>query len=302
MPKAIFSFPVKEIEWTKLRYEEGWPESWSNQGFGPIKQVLWLGNKRYSRAKVRTLMLPTNPVILATGVQVTRVVLVSNSKNLRFAVVFVDYEVPFHKLAKFLKIGNQANQEIFQNKLGVTLDTSTFVNATCILNDNSSEPRAIDGLLYGQRGKSDFYFEVAYGLGVAAITAERINLEHATIATFKPGIFAARARKALALTENWLGIPTSDSTQILQEFELLRESLRLSQRMNQVRRSLTHQTNYVNKLFGYAISLSTLSATVIATAVVLDLDLIAASYFIIGVIGSSVISATLWWLLRNRRG
>jgi hypothetical protein len=207
--------------------------------------------------------------------------------------------VPVEAFKKSVKFGNQSAKGPFESKLGISFDSRSFVNATCVLDDSSTETMAIDGTLIGPRLSTDFYFEVAYGLGVAGVTAERIQLEHATAATFKPGFFAMRARKSLAHIENWLSIPTSDSTRIFQDFASLRESLQLNQRMDQVRRSLAHQTHKINKLIGYFLSLLTLSASLAALATVVSKEFLIYVAWSSGITAAAAILTFMWQIVKR---
>lgn len=301
MPKAVIGLPISKLDEERYGFTQGWPASWTQHGFGPIKQVRWLGNGRYSKSEVRTYILPREGVNLALGIQTLNLVHVCDSDNFNFIIAFLDCDSSEVNLGNLLKVGSQANARLFSEKFGITLDGSAFVNGTCIINDGSELPSANNGSLHSTFKATDFFFDVSYGLGAAALTAERLLLEKATEASFRPGVLASKARRALTLTENWLSVPASDSTHILQELNLLRESLQLDQRMSQVRRSLKHQTTKVNQFLGYAISIPSLIATGIATVNSLNLGFFETGMALAGILTSFVVTVAVWQLIQTRK-
>jgi hypothetical protein len=300
MTTAIIALPITSVKANFHTFSNGWPNSWAIHGFGPSKQVRWMGNSRYSKSKVKTFIIAENGIPLASGLTIRQLVQVVDSKNFNIVIAIIDLQTSLVNLQKLIKVGNAANAKLFEEKCGIYLDGSSIINATCIVNNATQVSDAKDGTLQTLIGPADFYFEVAYGLGAAAVMAERLLLETATKATFKPGVLASQARKSLSLTENWLSLPASDSTHILQDLNLLRESLYLDQRMIQVRRSLKHQTSKVNQLIAYAISIPTLLATAIATIRSLNLDLIETG-LVMAAVSVSIILIILTWQLVNSK-
>jgi hypothetical protein len=271
MSTAVIGLPISNLDESKFGLSDGWPDSWLEHGLGPTKNIRWMGNARYSKASVRSFLIPIEGVGLAPDAHVKTLIQIRDSDNFNYVVAIIEYESNFEKIRSLLKLGNSLNSKLFWEKLGIRLDGRSFVNATCVTNDGSKDSLAKDGILRSIPVSTDFYFQVAYGLGVAGITAERLLIEIATQASFKSGLLAGKARKALSLTENWLSIPASDSTQILIDLARVRESLQLDQRMALVRRSLTHQAGRVNQLLGFALSIPTFLATSIAAAYALGL-------------------------------
>jgi len=263
--KAILGLPISSVPDWNYGFSDGWPTSWLDHGFGPIKQVKWLGNHRYSKARVRTFMLGDSPVKINPLISVSNIVWVEDRGNFNFVIVCLEFEATEDIAKHLIKPGNSATKKLFLDSFGIKLDDSLIVNGTCVFNVGARISSARDATLQTSTSASDFFFEVAYGLGIAAITAERLLLEMATDASFRPGPLSSKARKALSLTENWISVPASDSSVILKELQLLRDCLHLDQRMSQVRRSLKHQTSKVNQFLAYSFSIPTFLATALAT-------------------------------------
>jgi hypothetical protein len=248
--KAVYSLPLVGSHHEISNSKDGWPKSWIDAGNGPTRQMRWLGNREYKKAKVSHVTFGTNPVSLSKHVEVSSLVILEKENTYSLLVVFVNHSGDFENLKQFTHPGIKSTQDVFQEKFSLQIDASEIVRATCVYEAIGPEIEPEDGALMLRPIENEFFFNITYGLLVAALGAERQILESATQTTFNPGVLAHRARRALGLLENWLSVPSSDSTHLIEQAEQLRRSIRLDERKVQVQRSLSHQVRAVN--FGVA--------------------------------------------------
>jgi hypothetical protein len=268
--KAVFSLPLIGSHHEIANSKDGWPASWVDAGYGPVRQLRWLGNREYRKTKVTHVLFGTSPVPLSQHVEVSSLVILQKENTYSLLVVFVNHSGSFANLKQFTHPGIKSTQDVFERHFSLRLDASEIVRATCFYEAIGPETQPEDGALRVGQSENEFFFNITYGLLVAAIGAERQILEKATQTTFNPGLLANRARRALGLLENWLSVPSSDSTHLIEQAEQLRKSIRLDERKNQVQRSLSHQVRAVN--FGVAAfaASSTIGASSLSAFIVID--------------------------------
>lgn len=231
-------------------WSDGWPESWERSGSGLVRQVGYLGNRSFRKAKVKTNDFQGTPQTFTPFANLLRASVVQLKSGAAVAIVHFEADATDDRFLNLNRPGLAAVSSRALSMLGLTLDPSETVFATTVVGVDEKSANTENGVLQTVMTGDVFPFEVTYSLVLAAIGVERVILEHATVATFKPGFLAINARRHLALLENWLTVPSSDSTRLIADVKDLRGSLSLDDRHNQVTAALRSYVNLANRLIG----------------------------------------------------
>lgn len=226
----------------------GWPASWVENGSGIIRQLRWLGNRNFSLASVDHLDFMPIPFKISKSATVKKIIRVRRNGAFHYALFFLEMSDGANEFDRLRRPGVEGTRKLFESIVGYEIDYSELVFATSVieLGKGTKAASAKDGLLVIPAGYGDYYFEITYGLLMSAIAAERQLLELASQASFNPGVFGIRARKANGLIDDWFTTPSSDSTRILNEFRLLRDSLSLDTRHKEVKNALSRHVRAWN--------------------------------------------------------
>jgi len=224
----------KQLETPHGKWISGWPDSWVSAGAGLSRQFGFLGNKTYSRAIVKHLDIENSDMELSQGLLISEAVLVFRKHV--FAELILIGDSKSEKLIEELRSVGLAKTKLTISKFfDLVLDQSHTVLATAVLMTNNQEFSFANGLMKAPNG-NPFAFDVTNSLMIAAIGAERIILEAATECTLQSDFFAISSRRHNSRLQDWLTVPSSDSTQILEACANLRQSLYLDDRHSQLKR------------------------------------------------------------------
>jgi hypothetical protein len=246
LERLILAWPLQAGSLLAIDKTEGWPESWKAEGAGLVRQVGRFGNSMFSKAEVFQGHIPSSGIQFMPGASLTSVFQVSNGRAFNQIICLFDI-TGGEKLVDALRRPGRANIAIaVKSALGTDLDPAETTLATAVYFSESGEESVSNGCLRLQAESNTFRSDITYSLIVSAIAAERLILEDATLANFKPGFFGFRAYKYSGLLQNWLTVPSTDSTKLLRQVDQLRESQGLDQRHSQVRLALEQQVKATN--------------------------------------------------------
>lgn len=209
------------------------------------RQVAFFGNRKFSKAEVFHFQLEQeglrfNPSSVLHKAEVVRL----NSKINVLVVVFDVKNID--DALNLRRLGQAINKIAYESTLNVQLDGEVSVYGLGIIETKTASPSAKDGLLAISASRNEFVFDTLYIQTIGALAVERELLESATEAVRHPGILNLRARRHLGNLKHWLSLPSSDSSRLFEEIELLRESIRIDERKDQVIRSLEHHSRRLN--------------------------------------------------------
>jgi hypothetical protein len=235
--RAVIAVPISENHSSLFIQESGWPRSFESHASALSRQVARFGNKTYLSSKIKTVALPDEGIKFNRRVTLDRAVVISKGEEV--SVLVAAFTVSGIKdVISLRRLSLSENKEFFISKLGMKLDEKTSVFGLAVAESTDEKITCRDGLLVTKRSESDFVFDVIYMQALGALAFERALLEISTDVTFKPGILNLKAIRHLGELKHWLSFPSSDSTRLYEELELLRSSLKLDARREQVLRSL----------------------------------------------------------------
>lgn len=209
------------------------------------RQVAYFGNKRFSKAEVFHFQIPEEGLrfISSCVLHKAQVVRLNSKINVLVAVFEVRKIDDVYNLRR---LGQAMNKSAYELNLDVQLDGDVSVYGLGILEIKTASPSAKDGLLVIPTSKNDFVFDTLYIQTIGALAVERELVEDATEAVRHPGFLNLGARRHLGNLKHWLSLPSSDSSRLFEEIELLRKSIRIDERRDQVIRSLEHHSRRLN--------------------------------------------------------
>lgn len=256
--RVVLAIPVCQPFELKVPSSAGWPASFSQEAAALSRQVSRFGNKAYMRSKIRTLNLPKPGLKFNSNINLVRGVVIE--KRNRVSLFVGTFECSASRdLDGLRRLAKADNSKLFMEKLGLVPNSENSVYGLSIAQVANTHPSARDGNLRIPKAESDFVFDVIYMQTLGAIAFEREIIEQATLATFYPGFLNLRALSHLGRIKHWLSYPSSDSTRMYEEISLLRRSLDLDSRRNQVTSSLdqhTKQLAYSGTVFGLTLGSS----------------------------------------------
>jgi hypothetical protein len=219
----------------------GWPKSWTDEGIGLTRQVANLGNKKFSTAEVIQHKIEEPNISFSPGIEIEHAIQVrKNGVFDQLVLIGTIQEGDEFKIHSLRSPGKSTTRSKIMELFGVELDNSSTVFATTAFATEAKGYLTKDGLLVSQTSNT-FAFDVINSLVVSAISAERIILENANKAVFEKDFLTLNSRKHLARLNNWISIPSSDSTRLLEDIESLRTSLKLTERSEQIAKVLAQQ-------------------------------------------------------------
>jgi hypothetical protein len=295
--RAIIAVPILNQPSTILSYTAGWPESFEKHAGALTRQVSRFGNKTYTSSTVKTLVVPDEGLKFSKRVKLDRAVIIS--KGERISVLVAAFSViGISDVLNLRRLSLAENRQLYMSELGLELDGETSVYGLAIVESNNSSMSCRDGLLVTETSESNFVFDVIYMQTLGALAFERELLEIATKVTFKPGFLNLRALSHLGELKHWLSYPSSDSSRLYKEVELLRESLKLDIRREQVLRSLEqHSKRLSHSITVFGVSLP------VALAIAQTLNFSTGMNDILRILISTVVSFATgfisWKLSRN---
>jgi len=299
--RLIVAWPLVAGERCTVRTTEGWPDSWQVGGAGLVRRVGRLGNAAYAKAQVRTCSLPQGGALISPELSLLSAVQVSRKGAFNLVVCIFESKHDGPKYDALRRPGVAGTKLIAMNILGVSLDDSCTLFASAVSVNCSESDKCSDGLLEIASIARPFRIDLTYSLLIAAIGAERLILEAATENSLKIRFPALAARRHLGLLNNWLSIPSSDSTDLLRQVGLLRASLSLDERRSQVKRALEHQVRAAD----FATAAFIASAGLCATLLPGIFDLVGKPQVDFPILVSWVAGIALtagmstWWLSRQ---
>jgi hypothetical protein len=229
-----------------LVVKNGWPEAWYSFGAGLSKQVSYLGNKTYASSTVSHLEIEEPGLSITKDITVHQVIQISKKKAFNELVLIGEIKEGLEtKFQEFRSPGLQTTKDLFFKWFSVDLDSSSTVLGTAALESKTEAATSSNAILYSKITNS-FAFDVVYSLAVAAVGAERIILEQATKSVFEMDVLAVKTRSHVYRLNDWLSVPSSDSTQLLQGMVDLRNSLNLDLRTQQVLRTLGNRIKSID--------------------------------------------------------
>jgi hypothetical protein len=209
------------------------------------RQVAFFGNKRFSKAEVFHFQIPEEGLRFSASCVLDKAQVVR--LNSKINVLVAVFEVrKTDDVLNLRRLAQAVNKSAYESNLNVQLDGDVSVYGLGIMETKTASPSAKDGLLAIPTSKNDFVFDTLYIQTIGALAVERELLESATEAVRHPGLLNLRARRHLGNLKHWLSLPSSDSSRLFQEIELLRESIRIDERKDQVIRSLEHHSRRLN--------------------------------------------------------
>lgn len=259
MERLILSWPVKFGSHLSISKTEDWPLVWTTDGAGLVRQVGRFGNAMFSKAQVFQGQLPAKGVQIIAGASLSEVFQVSNGKAFNQVVCILEISGGEKVVDALRRPGRADIASAAKSALGVVLEPAETSLATAVYFTDSSTEQVSNGMLRLPKEANTFRSDITYSLVVSAVAAERLILEAATLANFKSGLFGHRAYRYSGLLQNWLTIPSTDSSKLLRHVEELRKSQGLDQRHNQVRLALEQQVKATN--FAGAAFVATLGLT-----------------------------------------
>lgn len=292
--RAVIAVPVSDLASLKFRTREGWPESFTSHAEALSRQVSRFGNKSYASAKTVTIEIPDKELQLTDRTRLVRAVVISKPRSVIVLVAAIE-TTSQDEVLKLRRLSLSENKELWLEKLGVILDDKSSVYGLSVAESNNQIPSCKDGHLLIPASDNSFVFDVIYMQTLGALAFEREVLELSTVSTFKPGFLNLRALRHLGEIKHWLSYPSSDSTRLYQEIEILRSSLKLDSRKDQVLRSLEQHTKRLNY-----------SATVLSVSLGISLSLADTLFLniypsegirLLSCVLLSLTTASLTWLL-----
>jgi hypothetical protein len=233
----------------QFNLSDGWPETWADSGKGLTRQLSKLGNQSFSSAKITEFEIQDNGVELFTGVTIFKAIQVNKKNAFNQLILLGEISVGSEKLVHELRSpGQSKTKERIKQVFGLDTDESNTVYATTAFSGSTAESSFKNGLIFSS-SKNKFAFDITNSLMISAICAERIILESATNILFRKDFMALQSRRHLNRLNNWISVPSSDSTRILSDVEYLRASLHLSERTAQVTKALSNRTKSVDYSF-----------------------------------------------------
>jgi len=297
--RAVIALPISQPTSVKYPCEPGWPSSFGSDAKVLSRQVAKFGNQSYLKADLKHLKLPQGGVQFIEGANLIRAVIIT--KRGSASLLLACFEVDDLEQVNYLRrIGLQENSSRYLSKLGLQLDPERSVYGLAISESLGTLATSQDGLLVVPKATNHFLFDVLYIQTLSAIAFEREILERATEATFKPGPLNLRARNMHERIRHWLPYPSSDSTRIYGEINLLRNSLMLDERREQIQSSLEQHTKRLN--YSATVFVATLGILLSAFALAPVNDGVSVANFptflLIGA-SSLITSSITWFLSRN---
>ncbi len=260
MIRAVIAYPLKVENDLPEGYEEGYPSEWVTNGGSLLKQIGFLGNAKYRSARIYSHKTPTSLDSPSGSFAVTRVLIWRRKPSYTVLVVSVNSNQR-SVIDQLSRPSLKFTSDWIHKTLELQVDSDSLVRATCI-SDFGSEVLGHDGQLDGVSSSNFFAFELQACQLAAVVATERILINSATKATSRPGILFLNARKQHALLSNWLTIPSSDSTRLLRETAILRDSLSLDSRRFAVQNSLESFNKSSNLAVATTLGAFSLSSTV----------------------------------------
>ena len=243
LPLKLKSKVVGNIQFQTL---DGWPANWADEGKGLTRQLGNLGNYGFSTANVTQFKLNDNGVALFSGVTIFRAVQVSKRNTFNQLILIGEIQTGREKLIHELRSpGQERTKDKIKSVFGLEVDDTNTVFATAAFSDMKTPIPSRNGLIYSD-ASNPFAFDICNSLIISAVGAERMILENATKSLFSHDFLALQSRQNLNRLNNWISIPSSDSTRILEDMNLLRGSLNLNERIEQVSKALTNRTKSVD--------------------------------------------------------
>jgi hypothetical protein len=227
-----------------------------------LRQVAHFGNAEYAKAKNYTLIVPDEGIRFGRSSVLVKAGIKCAGLGANMLLCIFDVK-SVEEVRKLRRLSLAANRDQFEAKLNVRLEGDNAVYGLAIIETPTDVPKARDGLLEIPRSNNTFIFDVLYSQTLCAIAIERELLETATGSVINPGIFNLRARRNLASLKHWLFLPSSDSTRLFEEIVLLRKSIMLDERYQQVTRSLEQHSRKLHFTAAALISTVGLAATLI---------------------------------------
>lgn len=262
----------KISEPNQFQIRDGWPEDWLDHGRGITRQLGNLGNYSFSRAKVSRFDIGVRGIPLVRGVQVFLAVQVKKNNAFNQLILIGEIEAGRHNLLHDLRSpGKQRTKVQIKSAFGLDVDDSNTVFATTVYSDNNSVISTRNALMYSD-ASNQFAFDISNSLIVSAVGAERTIVDNSARSLFTKDFLALQSRQNLNRLNNWINIPSSDSTQILEDMKLLRDSLNLDARASQVTKALATRTKSVD--YSIATFFGSLGFANAALANLFDHDLI----------------------------
>ena len=266
-----------------------------------MRQVGRFGNAMFSKAQVFQGQLPATGAQIIEGASVSAVFQVSNGKVFNQVVCILEISGGDKVVDALRRPGRADIASAVKSALGVVLEPAETSLATAVYFTDSSTEQVSNGMLRLQKEANTFRSDITYSLIVSAVAAERLILEAATLANFNSGLFGHRAYRYSGLLQNWLTIPSTDSTKLLRHVEELRRSQGLDQRHNQVRLALEQQvkaTNFAGAAFVATLGLtSSLIPTFLEAEKVQSLNVVA--IFCLLIVAPSSVAISTWFLARK---
>ncbi len=236
MINAVLAYPVNPKGKIPVQFNPGYPGDWQKDGNALLKQIGFLGNAKYRSARVFRHTNLSSLLPLSRGFAVKRALIWR--QNTEYAVLVICVQAPQSGILDNLsRPGLKSTSDWIHETFALQLECDSLIRATCI-SDYGSEVVGQDGQLAGVSSSNSFAFELQACQLAAVVATERILIHRATEATARPGFLFLRARKHHSLLSNWLTIPSSDSTRLIRETALLRDSLALDARRLAVLSSL----------------------------------------------------------------
>lgn len=209
------------------------------------RQVAFFGNKRFSKAEIFSFKLPEDGLRFTASCVLHKAQIVRLNSKINILVAVFDVRKADDAL-NLRRLGQAVNKSAYESNLKVQLDGDVSVYGLGVIETKTTSPSAKDGLLAIPTSKNDFVFDTLYIQIIGALAVERELLEAATEAVRYPGFLNLRARWHLGNLKHWLSLPSSDSSRLFEEIELLRKSIRIDERREQVIRSLEHHSRRLN--------------------------------------------------------
>lgn len=250
MVRFVIAIPISSSsQTTKNRldlWKDDWPDSWQESGKGLSRQVSKLGNRIFSTAKVAHYECGDFGLSYSQGITLDHVVHVQKKNVFNQTVLIGEIHPGFeHHFQDLRRPGLASTKKRFHELFDLVLDTEDLVFSTAMISDAIHDKKPKNGMLFTS-GNNKFAFDITNSLVVSAISAERIILEKANKSIFEKDFLGLEARRHLSRLNNWISIPSSDSTSLLEDFMSLRESLLLHERTAQVTRVLDQRVKAID--------------------------------------------------------
>jgi hypothetical protein len=182
------------------------------------------------------------------------------SENLATATFLFEGDFDELTIDGLRRIGTTATRKML-NDAGLDPQDKNFLFATCISGSDDGLTHASDAWLrYPDKNRSFFKQSVDVPLA-EYITAERIILDQATDYLTEGPVRPKDSRTHLANLRSWQTTPSSESTRLLENVELLRNSLRLDERSQQAANALERHSQASDIRSASTVAVTALSAT-----------------------------------------